>query len=223
MKARILPIPAFVFVLALAGAAAHADELIRFKSGYEMMVVSHREEKGMVMVTLEGGGEVGFPKDLIENLEGGKESARTTPSPLWNKVPSRVHVQKFLAPRKAEMPSRFLARGVSNAEGVTIGYSKAGDRAAAVQRRTHRGGHAGGKDRERHPGPVLPFRSQQDGPGRGPRPQEGEDPEPRGRHPQGRRRRIAVPAAPHTTSLVRMPRRVSRGCSGICAAAPQAD
>ena len=37
---------------------ARGDELLRFKSGYEMMVVSHREEGGMIVVTLEGGGEV---------------------------------------------------------------------------------------------------------------------------------------------------------------------
>ena len=116
-----------LFLLATPG-RARADELIRFKSGYEMMVVSHREENGMVIVSLDGGGEVGFPKSLVETLETGKQSTRTTDSPLFNKVPSRVNVQKFLAPRKQEMPSRFLARGVASSEGVTVGYSKAGDK-----------------------------------------------------------------------------------------------
>jgi len=123
---RISRAPVFLLFALAAAPTCFADELIRFKSGYEMMVVSHREERGMVIVQLDGGGEVGFPKDLIENLEGGKATTRTGGSPLWNKVPSRVHVQKFVA-RESQYPSRFLAKGVATSEGATVGYSRPGE------------------------------------------------------------------------------------------------
>ena len=128
MRTKVSAIPAlFVLVLA-AGLPSLADELLRFKSGYEMMVVSHREENGMIMVTLDGGGEVGFPRDALDFLETGRPSERTGPSPLFNKVPSRIHTRQFQAPvrSESELPSRFLARGVMSAAGATVGYSKGG-------------------------------------------------------------------------------------------------
>src|SRR5204863_1392851 len=68
-----------------AGSAVRADELIRFKSGYEMMALSHREEKdGMIIITLPDGGEVGFKKDLLDLLEGDKPASRTGPPPQYN-------------------------------------------------------------------------------------------------------------------------------------------
>src|SRR5438128_2185546 len=107
-----IPLLALSTLLLLAlPSAVRADELIRFKSGYEIMVVSHREEKGMIIVVLPEGGEVGFRKELIDLLEGGKESARTGPSPLWNRVPRRFNDKRFVAPKPDELPSRFLAKG----------------------------------------------------------------------------------------------------------------
>jgi hypothetical protein len=115
--------------LALAP-ASFCDELIRFKTGYEMMVASHREEKGLIIVTLQGGGEVGFQKDLIETLEGGKTGNNLSYSPLFGKVPSRVHVGAFIGKPKAPEPSRFLAQGTTHkVEGATVGYSYAGQEA----------------------------------------------------------------------------------------------
>ena len=125
MKVKGLAIPVVLLLAATTSLPALADELIRFKSGYEMMVVSHREERGMIIVTLDGGGEVGFAKEVLDLLEGGKATTRTGPSPLYNKVWSRVRVGKFLAP-VPDQPSRFLAKGSTNANGVTIGYSKGG-------------------------------------------------------------------------------------------------
>lgn len=123
MKLKNLAIPALLTLLTVP---SFADELLKFKSGYEMMVVSHREEGRMIIVTLEGGGEVGFPKEVLELLEGGKATQRTGDSPLFNKVPSRVTVGRFIAKPQA-LPSRFLAKGVTSTEGAMVGYSKGGD------------------------------------------------------------------------------------------------
>lgn len=128
MKIRNLPLSALSLTILLYGSAALADELIRFKSGYEMMASSHREQGAMVYLSLAGGGEIGFSKDLIESIEGDKINADRGNSPLLNKVHSRVNVQKFLAPKKDELPSRFLARGMSSVEGVHVGYSFAGEK-----------------------------------------------------------------------------------------------
>jgi hypothetical protein len=125
MKRKTLVLTALALFLASFAAPALADELLRFKSGYEMMVVSHHEEGDMIIVTLDGGGTVGFPKESLSLLESGKPSTRTGPSPLYNKVPSRVNMRQFKAPLD-ELPSRFLARGASNSSGVTVGYSKHG-------------------------------------------------------------------------------------------------
>ena len=128
MRTRNYVIPALVAGLGLLDGlpVALADELIRFKTGYEMMVVSHREEKGLMILTLQGGGEVGIQKDLIETLEEGKVGINLSPSPLFNKVPSRVHVGAFIG-KKGSEPSRFLAKGTTHkVEGATVGYSYAG-------------------------------------------------------------------------------------------------
>jgi len=117
--------PALFALLVVSSAPVLADELLRFKSGYEMMVISHREEGNLVIVTLDGGGEVGFPKDSLLMLEEGKPTTRTGPSPLLNKVPSRVSTRQFKAPI-GEMPSRYLARGVTSSGGTTVGYSRHG-------------------------------------------------------------------------------------------------
>ena len=126
MRMRISTLPALLVLLSLAGSPVLADELLRFKSGYEMMVVSHREQGTMVIVTLDGGGEVGFPKDSLVLLEGGKATTRTGPSPLFNKVPSRVSNKQFMTPIAQLMPSRFLAKGAASPNGTTVGYSKGG-------------------------------------------------------------------------------------------------
>ena len=125
MNRKTLVVTALGLFLASFAAPVLADELLRFKSGYEMMVVSHREEGDMIIVTLDGGGTVGFPKDSLILLETGKPTQRTGPSPLYNKIPSRVNARQFRAPLD-EMPSRFLARGASHSGGVTVGYSKHG-------------------------------------------------------------------------------------------------
>ena len=56
MKPGTLTLAGPVAFLLLLARPACADELLRFKSGYEMMVLSHREEGKMVVVTLDGGG-----------------------------------------------------------------------------------------------------------------------------------------------------------------------
>jgi opacity protein-like surface antigen len=109
-------------VLLAASAAARADELIRFKSGYEMMAISHREEKdGMIIITLPDGGEVGFKKDLLELLEGDKESARTGPPPQYNMARRYNNKRAELMAKPEELPSRFLAKGSTAYNGQTVG------------------------------------------------------------------------------------------------------
>ena len=121
-KIPLLALP--VLALLAAGSAARADELIRFKSGYEMMALSHREDKnGMIIITLPDGGEVGFKKDLLELLEGDKPASRTGPPPQYN-MARRYHNKKAeMVPQPEELPSRFLAKGSTAYNGQTVGYN----------------------------------------------------------------------------------------------------
>ena len=121
-KTPLLALP--VLALLAAGSAARADELIRFKSGYEMMALSHREDKnGMIIITLPDGGEVGFKKDLLELLEGDKPASRTGPPPQYN-MARRYHNKKAeMVPQPEELPSRFLAKGSTAYNGQTVGYN----------------------------------------------------------------------------------------------------
>ena len=123
-KTPLLALPALV--LLAAGSVARADELIRFKSGYEMMVLSHREDKnGMIIITLPDGGEVGFKKDLLELLEENKPASRTGPPPQYN-MARRYNNKRaeMVAPTQPEeLPSRFLARGSTAYNGQTVGYN----------------------------------------------------------------------------------------------------
>jgi len=121
-KTPILALSALL--VAAAGSAVHADELIRFKSGYEMMALSHREDKdGMIIITLPDGGEVGFKKDLLDLLEGDKASARTGPPPQYNMARRYHNKRAEMVAKPEELPSRFLARGSTAYNGQTVGYN----------------------------------------------------------------------------------------------------
>ena len=107
-----------------AGTAARADELIRFKSGYEMMALSHREDKnGMIIITLPDGGEVGFKKELIYLLEEDKPSYRTGPPPQYNMARRYNNKRAEMMAKPEELPSRFLAKGSTAYNGQTVGYN----------------------------------------------------------------------------------------------------
>jgi len=127
MKGKLLLAAGSVLFAGLYGAPpTRADELIRFKSGYEMMVLSHREEKGMIIVTLDGGGEVGFPKNVLDLLEEGKPTSRTGPTP-HNRVLSRVPSMEFFQARYANTGQRALKSGTVSGNMVRVGYSMSGD------------------------------------------------------------------------------------------------
>lgn len=120
---------ATVGVVFIGGAGVLGDELIRFKSGYEMMVVSHREERGMIIVTLDGGGEIGFPKEALESLEGGRPTQRVGPSPGYNRLPPRAgNMERFKIPEDYHDRSPVLAHGAALRSGVRVGYSMHGEK-----------------------------------------------------------------------------------------------
>jgi hypothetical protein len=111
-------------VLLAAGSAARADELIRFKSGYEMMALSHREDKnGMIIITLPDGGEVGFKKEVLDLLEGDKAPSRTGPPPQYNMARRYNNKRAEMIAQPEELPSRFLAKGSTSYNGQTVGYN----------------------------------------------------------------------------------------------------
>jgi hypothetical protein len=127
MKGRLLLAAGSVLFAGLYGVIpVRADELLRFKSGYEMMVLSHREEKGMIIVTLDGGGEVGFPKNVLELLEEGKPTSRTGPTP-HNRVLSRVPQMDFFQSRYVSTGQRALKGSAVSGNMVRVGYSMSGD------------------------------------------------------------------------------------------------
>jgi len=110
--------------LLATGSAVRADELIRFKSGYEMMALSHREEKGgMIIITLPDGGEVGFKKDLLDLLEGDKPASRTGPPPQYNMARRYHNKRAEMMAKPEELPARFLAKGSTAYNGQTVGYN----------------------------------------------------------------------------------------------------
>lgn len=81
----------------------------------------------MIIVTLDGGGELGFPKDLLESLEEGKPTQRVGPSPGYNRLPSRASgSEKFKAPLSNDQ-TRTLARAAYLPHGVRMGYSMHGE------------------------------------------------------------------------------------------------
>lgn len=111
-------------LIAAAGSAARADELIRFKSGYEMMALSHREGKdGMIIITLPDGGEVGFKRELLDLLEGDKPAYRTGPPPQYNMARRYHNKRAEMMAKPEELPSRFLAKGSTSYNGQTVGYN----------------------------------------------------------------------------------------------------
>lgn len=122
MKRRFPVLAGLTAPLILLVPAARADELLRFKSGYEMMVVSHREERGMIIVTLDGGGEVGFPKDALELVETGKPTQRVGPTPHANRIPPRARATDILRVHRQDLPSRLLLNS-SHGESIRVGYS----------------------------------------------------------------------------------------------------
>lgn len=122
MKRRFPVIAGLIAPLVLLAPAARADELLRFKSGYEMMAVSHREERGMIIVTLDGGGEVGFPKDALEFVETGKPTQRVGPTPHANRIPPRARPSDVFRVHRGDLPSRSLMLS-SNGEATRVGYS----------------------------------------------------------------------------------------------------
>lgn len=55
-------------VLVCGIAPAGAAQVVRFKTGFEMLATSVRYDGEMIILTLEGGSQVGFPKWVIEEV-----------------------------------------------------------------------------------------------------------------------------------------------------------
>jgi len=117
-----------VSLLTVAVYPAAADELLRFRSGYEMMVVSHREERGMIIATLDGGGEIGFPKEALVLLEGDKPTQRTGPTPGYNRIPPRARASLPVVNRSHDFAGDpHELQTSSTGAAIRVGYSMNGE------------------------------------------------------------------------------------------------
>jgi len=57
---------AAILIVAGSCAPALAEELVRFKSGFEMQAHAIHYEGEMAILTLDGGSEIGFPKSILD-------------------------------------------------------------------------------------------------------------------------------------------------------------
>ena len=127
-------LPAVLLVLLTAG-AAQAGQLVRFKTGFELQALSIRYEKDMVILTLEGGNEVGFPRWVLAKVQQ-DDSISAPVVEGWgrNRVRSRQGGAPLLSPQETARieisgPSpdqkKIIAQGESNStngRSIQVGF-----------------------------------------------------------------------------------------------------
>lgn len=74
MKRTLLVVLALVL---LAGAIAQAGERVRFKNGHSIVAAKVAVEGDFVYLTMFDGSRIGFPKELVEDLEQGVKRPHT--------------------------------------------------------------------------------------------------------------------------------------------------
>lgn len=124
-SSRVFGIPRPVLLMVVMGVfffasvgLVPADERITFKNGRTLVVKSVREEGDMLFVTLNEGGEIGFPKSLIE---GYSQSATSASGPINHNYAGRG--KTFL-----EMASaKLAAQGIEPSQTMKMKGSMAKD------------------------------------------------------------------------------------------------
>ena len=125
-----------VLLVLVAAGAAQAGQLVRFKTGFELQALSVRYEKDMVILTLEGGSEVGFPQWVLAKIQQ-DDSVSAPVVEGWgrNRVRSRQGGAPLLSPQETARieisgPSpdqkKIIAQGESNStngRSIQVGFS----------------------------------------------------------------------------------------------------
>jgi hypothetical protein len=138
MRRVTLVILAVSTALLVSSVLVHAAQVVRFKSGFELVALNVRYEGEMVILTLEGGSEVGFPRWALQDLERSK----TGPMPQKdtygrNRVSPESRIGKNFAPiSSSEQKKIDAARGKvlasssmnekNSGKSVSVGYSLGG-------------------------------------------------------------------------------------------------
>lgn len=171
-----------VILLASCLLSATAGEIVRFKNGHQMVVRKSEVNGDTILLTLEDGSVLGFPKELV-TIEGSARAQRYVPVG----TPNRVHRGPTAAQLKARadgtgnmLPDQVISASELDGRSVMMGYSrpgagrisadalggkKAGQKAGGTfqQARARQQGEqgasrkkAGGVDAEAIPAPEIP-------------------------------------------------------------------
>jgi len=130
-----------VFLLAglllICPGVAHAKQVIHFKTGFEIVAQQVRYEGEMVILSLEGGSEIGFPRWTIDEIRGeaGVGGGASPDMYNWVKGRGRGDMNHRTRPMVSDEGGpegerqRTLAQGSTDGigpRGVNIGFSYSG-------------------------------------------------------------------------------------------------
>lgn len=117
-KKAMLLFLAAVSVLALLPAGL-AAERVHFKNGRSLEVISTREEGQMLILTLPNKSEIGVPKSLIEEIEGGRpELASERPSNSQIQPPRGKKMEDLIGYKKALREAEMNLGGTLRPDGM---------------------------------------------------------------------------------------------------------
>ena len=122
-----------VFGLLLAGIGpASATQVIHFKNGFELAAIKVRFEGQMIILTLEGGSELGFPQWAVEDMHQNDEVGGVSNNPDgWDqrKMSQRAAKGRIRRPPGAVGPNALNVGTEGDGigpEGLSIGFSTNG-------------------------------------------------------------------------------------------------
>jgi len=121
MKRSVLVLMA---AAAIAGLPALADEIVHFKNGTAMPVVSHEVDGDTILVTLDGGSQMGFPLEQVDRVED-TQGKVVSSGDSFNQAVPRVPDPTAAGRQTAQAPSRHK-RGGWEAESDEVGRQRSG-------------------------------------------------------------------------------------------------
>jgi hypothetical protein len=119
---------AAVFLLAACLFSATAGEIVKFKNGHQMVVRKSKIEGDTILLTLDDGSILGFPKDLV-TIEGNAYVDRYVPPSSPNRVsrgPTGAQLQGRRAGTGNMISSQTISTGELNGRSVMMGYNRPG-------------------------------------------------------------------------------------------------
>jgi hypothetical protein len=123
----VLPLVLSVALIALGG-LAFGGERIEFKNGHRLVVESSRVEGDTIYLTLPDGSEVGFPKELVVEVDEGHAADGRRDAPGYS--PRSIPGSELGGVRRAVRASNFRVRSgsipIDPGQRITVGYTRRG-------------------------------------------------------------------------------------------------